>query len=404
MMTTHRNSSRKPDALDAVLDHIAGAEDYEGLRSINEIVLNALMKKERDIFLKSAGTDNKANGFYPRALASGLGNIALSIPRDRQAEFRPFLLPDNWQRGDQSVDDLMSSLLLQAYSPNKIKAIFKKLGLPYSQDDLDALQEELYQRSLEFKARELDQEVFALFIDAYHTQIKETDGKKVKKAVIYTVLGIAMDGKKEVFGYYDDMGGESKTFWLQVLNDLISRGLKKPLLIVSDDFQGLDNAIAALYPKTDHQLCFVHLLRNVKRNLGKADARDLIDALKLFKTHPDPERALTEFNTLCDAYDKKYPDFIRRLRSKADHFLAFLRYPRGIRKFIYTTNAVENVNSRLEVLRVNLGGYFQSQRTLNIAVQVLVDKIHRDRWKKPVPAFLEHQYEIRQLFAQKFAA
>jgi transposase-like protein len=390
------------NALDQVLAQIQETEDFEGLKTISRVVMNALMAREREAFLRRSGGDNKGNGFYSRRLASGLGSIDLSVPRDRLAEFRPFLLPESWQRGDQSVDDLMASLLFHAYSPNKIRAIFKDLGLPYSNDDLDELQKVLEERSRDFKTRELDESALALIIDAYHTGIKDPDTHKVKKAVIHTVLGLGLDGKKEVLGYYEFAGAESRDYWLQVLNDLISRGLKKVLVIVSDDFPGLTDALSALYPKTDHQLCLVHLMRNARRHLGKADAKEFNETLRALRILKDPEQAKVQFDALCARYEKSAPHFIRHIRERRDRYFAFLGYPRPVQKHLYTTNAAENFNSRLEVLRLNLGGYFHSDRTLLMAVQVLVDKIHRHRWKKPLPALVECEYEIYQMFRQRF--
>ena len=102
--------------------------------------------------------------------------------------------------------------------------------------------------------------MFALFIDAYHTQIKDEETNRIKKAVIYNIVGIDMDGKKNLVSYYIYFGSESKEDWLQILNDLIKRGLKRVMVIVSDDFPGLSNAIKNLFPQTDHQLCFLLLL------------------------------------------------------------------------------------------------------------------------------------------------
>jgi putative transposase len=404
MMEKLRDRTRQgpPNELDRLLEKIHDVEDFEGLKTISQVVMNALMEREREVFLRRAGEGNKGNGFYPRELASGMGTLALAVPRDRRGEFRPFLLPESWQRGDQSVDDLMASLLFHAYSPNKIRAIFKDLGLPYSNEDLEELQKVLEERSRDFKSRELDESTLALIIDAYHTGIKDADTHKVKKAVIHTVLGLGLDGKKEVLGYYEFAGSESRDYWLQVLNDLISRGLKKVLVIVSDDFPGLTDAISALYPKTDHQLCLVHLMRNARRHLGKADSKEFNETLRALRILKDPEQALAQFDALCARYEKAAPHFMRHIQERRERYFAFLRYPRSIRKHLYTTNAAENFNSRLEVLRLNLGGYFHSDRTLLMAVQVLVDKIHRHRWKKPLPAFVECEYEIYQMFRQRF--
>lgn len=278
-----------------------------------------------------------------------------------------------------------------------------QLGLPYSTADVDALKDELYQRSLEFKARQLEENVFCLYIDAYHTQLKDVDSAKVQKAVIHTVIGIDLQGRKEVYGYYEFMGAENKEYWLRVLNDLLKRGLKRVLVIISDDFSGLTDAIDTLFPKTDHQLCFIHLQRNARRNMGRLDARAFNETLTALKTVKDHETALSTFQKLCQRYESKYPHFIAHVLERAPRYLAFLKYPEPTQKHIYTTNIVENINSRLEVLRVNLGGYFQSSKTLNMAVQVLIEKLHAQRWRKPLPHLVEAEYEILQMFRQRFA-
>jgi transposase-like protein len=406
MKKERKKSMRKKASgklMEALEELIENQEDIDGLKDINEVLINALMAKERDVFLKN-NANNKANGYYDRTLSCGLGKLDLTIPHDRLGEFRPFLLPKQWHRGEQTYEDLTASLIIHAYSPNKIKAILNNLGLPYSKNDIDELKESLYQKSMEFKTRELDTDVFCIYIDAYHTKIKDDDSNKVKKAAIYTVIGIDLDGNKEVYGYYEFFGSEKKEFWLSVFNDLISRGLTRPLLIVSDDFPGLSKAIETLYPKTDHQLCFVHMMRNVRRHMSRQDAKFFNDSIKHIRTLRDFDKAISEFDKLCSNYIKKYKYFIDILLSKKDNYFVFLKYPYGVRKHIYTTNPSENINSRLEVLRVNLGGYFQSPKTLNIAIQVLIDKIKINRWSKPMPAFREFQYEIHQMFNQKFAS
>lgn len=395
-------SADQQDMLASLLEQIQQQDSFEGLKSINEAFLNALMKKERDVFLRN-NSNNKGNGFYPRGLQTGLGKIDLMIPRDRLNEFRPFLLPESWQRGDQSYDDLLASLIIHAYSPNKIRSILQNLGLSYSDTEIDELKEELYQRSIEFKTQELNAEAFCLYIDAYHTKIKEPDSRKVTKAVVHTVIGVDLTGNKEVYGYYEYFGSETKEHWLMILNDLINRGLKKVLVIASDDFPGLSMAIQVLLPKTDHQLCFIHMQRNVRKHMSRDDSKEFNDTLKTLRTFKDQQKAIANFMSLCDTYRKKYPIFIDYLLNNQERYFTFLKYPSVIRKHIYTTNTVEGFNSRLEVMRVNLGGYFQTTKTLNIAMQVLIDKLKKNKWRKPVPTIRGAEYEIHQLFNQRFA-
>ncbi len=185
--------------------------------------------------------------------------------------------------------------------------------------------------------------MFALFIDCYHTEVK-MEGK-VKRASVYIVAGIDLEGKKEPIGIYLHEGAETKERWREIFEDLIQRGLKKVLIIVSDDLPGISNVIKALFPLTDHQLCYVHLERNVKRNMTKEDSKNFNGKLKEIRFKGvDFETSIREFENICISYEKKYPQ--------------------DIRKFIYTTNMVENINKQIENLRIKIGGYFQSEEIL----------------------------------------
>jgi transposase-like protein len=192
-------------------------------------LLNSLMDKEREIFLRGQIEDNKANGFYERNIACNLGNLNLSVPRDRNSSFRSAIMPDHWQRGDASYNEFLHNLILQSYSPNKIKSLLKSLNLPYSISDIEEIKEDLFIKAKELKNKQLTDNVFCIFIDAYHTQIKDEDNK-IKKAVIYSIISIDLNGKKELCGFYSFFGSETKEDWLVIFNDLISRGLKRLLL------------------------------------------------------------------------------------------------------------------------------------------------------------------------------
>jgi putative transposase len=193
---------------------------------------------------------------------------------------------------------------------------------------LDELQKVLEERSRDFKTRELNAEAFALFIDAYHTGIKDPDTHKVKKAVIYTVLGISLDGQKEVLGYYEFSGAESGDFWRQVLNDLINPGAQES----SPDRIGMTLRVSPTpslpcSPIQTHQLCLVHLMRNARRHLGKTDVKEFNDTVKLIKMSKDVDAALTQFTALCERYEKKHAPFIQHILARKEHYFAFLRYP-----------------------------------------------------------------------------
>jgi putative transposase len=397
-----RTKNSNSQASDVIVKMIENADSYEGIASLFREFMSAFMKKERDFYLEEH-SDDKANGFYERALASAAGNLELLTPRVRSGLFRSFLLPEPWKRQDLSYDNLLISLLLQSYSPGKIRALLQELNLPYSPDQIDELRDELYAKAVEFKNRQLPADTFALFIDAYHTDAKDEDTGRVHKTVIYTVIGVGLDGKKTVYGYFDFKGSESKEEWLHILNTIIARGLKRVMLIASDDFTGLSDAISVLFPKSDHQLCFVHFLRNAKRNMSKDDAATFTDEIQAIKHTKSFEDAVDTFSQICDKFYKKYPAYIDHIRKNKERYFQFLKYPKLIRKHIYTTNIVENFNGKLETLRVNSGGYFQSSKTIDVAVFVLISRLLKNKWKKPIPAFQACKYEIEQSFNAKFA-
>ena len=400
---TNNKINRKNNLDSNISNIINNINSREGIAAVAGQLLNCLMNKERDIFLQNQIDDNKANGFYDRNIASNLGNLNLLVPRDRNSSFRSAILPDAWQRGDNSYNEFISNLILQSYSPNKIKSLLKSLNLPYSESDIEEIKNDLYLKAKELKNKQLTNNVFCIFIDAYHTQIKD-ENNKIKKAVIYSIISIDLTGKKELCGFYSFFGSESKEDWLVIFNDLISRGLTRLLLVISDDFSGLKEAIKSLFPNSSHQLCYIHMQRNVRRNMEKNDAKEFNEELSIIRKSKDKEFAIAKFESLCNLnkYKDKYKSFIKKLLLKKELYFNFLDYPKTIRKHIYTTNIIENFNSRIEVKRINSGGYFQSKKVVDIAIYLIANNLIQNRWKKSVPAFIEAEYEINQLFNLKF--
>lgn len=393
----------KEEAIEEVLNkYFHGKQkpqDKVALHQFLEELLEEIMRGERKIFLENS-VDNKGNGYYPRSLSAGSFKLNLNVPRDRRGDFRPHILPEPYKRVDESYVDLLMSLVVNGYSESQLLMSLKELGLPYSVEEMNRIRDQLMERLNDFKRRELPEDAFAVFIDGYHTEIK--DELKVRKACVYTVLGIDLEGKKDVYGYYTFFGNENRADWLKVLSDLIERGLKRIVVIVSDDFAGLSEAVKALYPLTEHQLCYIHLQRNVRRNMGKEDATLFNKELESIKSSRDYEEGKVRFERLCNKYKTKYPTFIKSVMPKIDNYLCFLKYPEEIRRYVYTTNAVESLNSRIEHIRMKQGGYFQSVSILEINLMLQVDRLRQKKWKNPIPILRAKAYELWQLFNIKF--
>ena len=178
---------------------------------------------------------------------------------------------------------------------------------------------------------------------------------RVSEHACYIVVGIDLKGQKDIFGVYTFSGNESSINWNAVLRDLFDRGLKKPCIIISDDFAGLHDKLKMVYPKAHHQLCLVHLQRNIKKNLSKQDASHFNKQIKQLIHFDDAEKVHLEnlFNQYMN--NPKYASYIKKLFEKIEQYTAFLNFPKAIRKHLYTTNAVESVNSLVEKIRISQG-------------------------------------------------
>jgi transposase-like protein len=373
-----------------------------GIGSLFEALINELMIKDRDSYLSRVQTD-EGNGFYKRDLALSMGKLRLKVPRVRFGinKFRPAILPARWKRVDKEYEEFLIALLANNYSQSQIKRACRQLGLPFSQEALNDALALIEERLEVFKTQIFNNDWFAVFIDAYHARLR-AENNRVNEISIFSAMGINMDGEKQILGYWICKGRENKGFWVQVLQDLITRGIKRVMLFVTDNFSGLCEVINKLYPYSDHQLCYVHLMRNISRALNKKNSREAVRILKLAKSCANEEEGALYWQKLCEIIREEKPEMADYYNKYQKQYLTFLNYPHGARKYIYTTNIVESVNSGIERMRINMGGYFPSRRSLDVNLFIQLVNI-QDFWeKRTIPGLKESLYEIRQLFALKF--
>lgn len=372
----------------------------KSLREILETLVNELMYTERDLFEQQTG--DVGNGFYSRNLQTALGKLRLDVPRTRIYNFKPSLLPAPYKRTDESYDQLLVALIQNGYSPNNLKNTLSQLNLNYSPKEIETITEELKNRYYDFVQKELPEDVFALYIDAYRAEMNDKEKNKVRTITIYTVIGITLDWKKTLLGFYLEPGIEKKQGWLKIFNDLISRGLRRVCLIISDDFAGLKEAIRELFFQTDHQLCLIHFKRNITRNMSQDDAKSFKDQFSQLKIVSSFEEALVRFEKLILDYQGSYKSFMAQVWCKREQYLTFLKYPEAIRRYIYTTNVSENFHHRLEWLRQRMGGFFQSEEVLGINVILQLSRLAEGKWRVANTHFKAHEYELLQMHRLKF--
>lgn len=372
----------------------------KSLKELLEAIANDLMQHERRLFNQKNG--DVGNGFYSRNLQTAMGKLALEVPRTRLYNFKPSLLPPPYKRTDESYDQLLLALIQNGYSPNNLKNTLAQLNLNYSPKEIEIITDELKNRYYDFVQKELPEDVFALYIDAYRAEMKDKQTGKVKTITIYTVIGVMLDWKKTLLGFYPEPGLENKQGWLKIFNDLVSRGLRRVSLIISDDFSGLKEAIKDLFPQTDHQLCLTHFKRNITRNMSQKDAKNFKDQFTQLTLSDSFEQALPEFEKLILNYQDTYKSFMAQVWLKREQYLTFLKYPEEVRKYIYTTNVSENFNRRLEWIRQRMGGFFQSEEVLGINIILQLDCLTEGKWSVANTHFKAHEYELLQIHRLKF--
>jgi transposase-like protein len=230
------------------------------------------------------------------------------------------------------------------------------------------------------------------------------DQDHVKQAVHFLVVGIGLDGKKQLLTAATFWGREVLEAWRQVLIDLKNRGLTRVLLWVTDDFTGLTRLLQGLFPHSDHQLCTVHLLRNAQRHLSPDDYATFRELWRELCAASSSESAQAKFRALLEKLRPKNSAWVDHLEQRAAHYLVFLQFPASLRPHLRSTNLPEGLNNQIENLRRNAGGYFHSEREALIKMKLLTDQLYQTKWRRPNPRIIAQLAALTRLFQQRFQA
>ena len=377
----------------------SGLGDFS-LRELLGALLSCLTHAERGAYLQDAPQD-KANGYYPRSLLLGSVPVELDVPRTRSGQFRPPSLPARYQRGySEETQSLLLGLLSSSRSVSAARDALRQMGLSHSEPELEKVatgfMEELELRN----TRPLDPDLLALFFDGKYVEVR--DGDRLKPTCIYLVIGLGRDGKKRVLACLSKTGRENLEDWKLVLRSLLERGLRRVLIVVHDDFSGLLPITRSLFPGADVQLCVVHMQRNARNHLSKADNAEFQQRWRALRSSWDEAVGLTQFEDLCQRFQPDYPSFMTELRKKRDHYLAFLKYPDVLRRCLSTSNVVEAVNGQLEILRRNSGGYFQSADTVKLKLGITITSLENHRWRSVTGRVEACLHQLNAQFQTRF--
>lgn len=389
------------ESLDKEIDRLlaAGLENFS-VRELLGMMLSSAGQAERRHYLAEA-TGDKGNGSYGRSVNVGSIPVDLRVPRSRTGEFRPSSIPPPYERGySDEIQALLFGVLSSARSVNAAKTALQKMGLGACSEDLDAVATGFVEELELVNSRPIDPDLLAVFLDGKYVEVKDDD--RLRPACIYLVIGLHRDGKKKVLGCFTKHGRENLEVWKTVLRSLVERGLRRVMVIVHDDFSGLLGLTRGMFPNSDVQLCTVHMLRNAKTHLSKDDAAEFIKRFRTIKHAWNAEVAGSQFEELCQRFDKSAPTFVKELREKRPHYLFFLNYPDGVRRTLSTTNAVEAINKQLEILRRNSGGYFHSEETAKLKLGIAVSSLESGKWRRVAANITAALDQFNAMFEARF--
>jgi putative transposase len=286
---------------------------------------------------------NRRNGKSPKTVQGDLGQLTIDTPRDRDGSFEPQLIPKH-QRRVPGFDEKILALYAKGMTTRDIQEIVKELyGVDVSPTLISEITADLDTEVTAWRTRSLDPVWPIVYFDGIVVHVRGTSGR-VSQHTVYVALGVNLEGKKELLGLWL-AETEGAKFWLSCLTDLVSRGLTDIFVACIDGLAGFAEAIHTAYPQTSVQLCVVHLVRAALRYVSTQDSQAVArDLKKIYQaaTVIEAEQALASF---AQAWDAKYPTIAKMWRAKWRDIITLFDFPPAIRKAIYTTNAIESVNS-----------------------------------------------------------
>ena len=366
----------------------------------NSIALSqSLLMKERALHLQATSRD-VGNGFRPpRTIYNGTAPMDMRKPHIR-ADFYPPSLPKYQKTLKDPYQQLLRYLLLGVKSFSELGRTVRRLGLPYTPEELEEILQTLEQEGREYLQRPLASNYLLVMMDAKVLYVRDEQGHLVKSHVL-TALGVNLEGCKEIL--HDKLFYHSKVLetWKQALLDMKNRGLTRVGLFVTDDVSGLTGLIRELFPLADHQLCTVHLLQNVRSHLEKEAYHFFLQRFNEILSSPT-SLVRKKFLALCDSLQDQAPAFIQHIRQRVDHYLAFTHYPDILWSPLRTTNAVEELNKMMETLQRNAGGHFHTERETYVKMWIQISQLNQTQWNKVPGHFLIALSDWIRLFQKRY--
>ncbi len=399
----------RKELLDELLEDYEGPEDLLGNEGLLENLQKALMERVFGAELTEhlgyeagdptgRGSGNSRNGHGKKRVLTDSSSVEVSVPRDRNGSFEPQLVRKG-QRRLPGFDEKVISLYARGMTQREIRGHLEELyGISVSADLISRVTDAVIEEVKAWQTRPLDAIYAVIFFDALFVKVR--DEGTVRTKAIYLAIGIAMDGTKEILGLWIEQT-EGAKFWLRVMNELRTRGIKDCLIAVVDGLKGFPQAINSVFPETQVQTCIVHLMRHGLSLCSYKDRREVAKDMKAIYRAETAEAAadrLAEFEQLWGA---KYPSIAAGWRRHWEEIIPMFAFPPEIRRLIYTTNAIESLHRGLRKIIKTRGHFPNDQATTKLLYLALrnIEKGWKAAPKEWLPAL--NQFDI--LFGERLA-
>lgn len=327
---------------------IETAEDIQdALKDLLGGTIKEMMEAEMDDHLgyqksERSDSDDYRNGYKSKRVNSSYGSMDIDVPQDRKSTFEPQVVKKR-QKDISDIDQKIISMYAKGMTTRQISETIEDIyGFETSEGFISDVTDKILPQIEDWQNRPLDEVYPILYIDAIHYSVR--DNGVIRKLAAYVILGINTEGKKEVLSI--TVGdNESSKYWLSVLNELKNRGVKDILIICADGLSGIKEAIAAAFPKTEYQRCIVHQVRNTLKYVPDKDRKAFAADLKTIYHASDEEKARLALDRVTEKWTTKYPNSMKRWYDNWDAITPIFKFSPDVRKVIYTTNAIESLNS-----------------------------------------------------------
>jgi len=370
--------------IDDAIKALKSGQDLTGkdgvLTPLIKQLTEAALQAELEQHLEIDEQPNRKNGSSKKTVKSSVGAFELDTPRDRSGSFEPKLVKKNQTKLTDEIDRKILSMFSLGMSYRDIRGHVEDMyGIDVSEATITSITDRLIPELKEWQQRPLDTLYPFVWLDAIHYKVKD-DGRYVSKA-IYTILGLNVEGKKELLGLYLSES-EGANYWLSVLTDLHNRGVQDILIACVDGLTGFPEAIATIYPDTEIQQCVIHQIRNSIKYVASKHQKEFMADLKPVYRAVSKEAAEAELERLEAKWGKQYPIVLRSWRNKWENLSVYFKYPEYVRKAIYTTNAIEAVHRQFRKLTKTKGGFPNENSLLKLLYAGILNA--SKKWTMPI--------------------